>query len=220
MGSLVGVSEPNSNGNSYQSVINSINSFITGFNSDYVLEGTNLESDESYKNYIVLSPGIYDFEEWTTEENTVFLIPSYPEEISDSTNARWATENVLGRPVPVASFLGTDYRTISFNFDLHREMLGGLPTNINTVEKFLYGIKQAVYPADVEQVVNDTNYTGFVPRTAFVKFGAFCARGYITNVGHTWKKPLVYNKERNCYQYQVCNVNISMNAIDMSEGSY
>lgn len=207
----------------YKDNSDKISKFMTGFNNDYIINSTASKGDldDKYSCYILLTPGIYHFDEQKTEENTLFILPTYPDDVSDSVDAQWGTVAVLGRPVPVATFTGTGYRSVSFSFDIHREMLG--QSNISTIEDFLFGIKQAVYPSDVDFIDSrsgtEQTYTGFVPRVATVKLGAFFVKGYITSVGHTWKKPLVYNAEQECYQYQLCTVSMSINGIDMSQFS-
>lgn len=212
------------NSDFFKSVTDKISQFETGYNIDYVLNtDNNITNDEKYNCYIMLTPGLYDFDNPEAEipENTLFLLPTYPDDVSDSVDAQWGTVPVLGRPVPVATFTGTGYRSVSFSFDIHREMLGN--TNIKTIEDFLFGIKQAVYPSDVDFVDSRSgfkqSFTGFVPRVATVKLGAFFVKGYITSVNHTWKKPLVYNEELGVYQYQLCTVGLSINGVDMSQFS-
>ena len=202
----------------YKETADKITYFMTGFNNDYLLNGGwDVSNDERYNCYILLTPGIYHYDTKETEDNTLFVLPTYPDDVSDSVDAQWGTVPVLGRPVPVATFTGTGYRSVSFSFDVHREMLGD--TNVSVIEDFLFGIKQAVYPSDINFEENKVEYTGFVPRVATVKLGAFFVKGYITSVGHTWKKPLVYNEETKTYQYQLCTISMSINGVDMSQFS-
>ena len=220
---LVGTKSYTNSGSIYKETADKIDRYITGFNKDYVESVTDTTNDkDKYRSYILLKPGIMVKEgtKVKTEEETLFVLPSYPDDISDNVDAQWTTVPVLGRPVPVATFTGTGYRTVSFSFDIHREMLGN--SNIKDVEDFLFGIKQAVYPSDInleDGKNDDVNYIGHVPRVATVKLGAFCVKGYITSVNHTWKKPLLYNEDLQCYQYQLCTVGLSINGIDMSENS-
>lgn len=209
--------EIGSNNDFYKSVTDKISYFETGFNSDYVLKTGNISYNDKYSCYILLTPGLYDFDKKETADSTLFILPSYPDDVNDNVDAQWGMVSVLGRPVPVATFTGTGYRSVSFSFDIHREMLGD--TNISTVEDFLFGIKQAVYPSDVDFTNSNKSYTGFVPRIATVKLGAFFVKGYITSVNHTWKKPLIYNEELGMYQYQLCTVGLSINGVDMSQFS-
>lgn len=132
--------------------------------------------------------------------NQVVYLPSYPDEVSDSTSVNWAETGIIGRSTPIYSYNSTSARTISFSFDLHREMPKYLGENnrnkIYDVETILEVIRKCAYP----------NYenSGLKPPIVLFRFGQFKTRGIVTNVSYTWKKPIVDKK------YQLCTVSISM----------
>lgn len=133
-------------------------------------------------------------------DNKVVYLPCYPDEISDSTNVNWAETGIIGRSTPIYSYTSTSARSISFSFDLHREMPKYLgernSNNLYDIEGILQVLRKCAYP----------NYAnaGLKPPIVTFRFGKFKTRGIVTSVGYTWKKPIVDK------QYQLCSVSISM----------
>jgi len=142
------------------------------------------------ENFILLSDGV-ELEE--------IKMPLYPDEISEGYSANWSTNDIVGRPVPVGTYVGAGYRSVSFSFDTHRELHPD-------IDNFLVKIRRACYPT-----YHTKSGDGYIPRTVFVKIGNFVAIGYITSVNYQWRKPIIDGN------YQVCNIQIQMNAIDMGE---
>lgn len=128
----------------------------------------------------------------------IINIPFYPDEINEGFSAEWSTASVVGRPVPVGVYTGSGYRTVSINFDMHRE----LDPNIDVMIKEL---RNTVYSVRSED--------GYIPKFVIISIGEFVAKGYITSVSYAWKKPIIDDK------YQVCTIGIQMNAIDMGKDS-
>ena len=51
------------------------------------------------------------------------VLPSWPDNISDSTSANFSQTTPLGRSAPIYSYTGSGPRTVGFQFQLHRDML-------------------------------------------------------------------------------------------------
>ena len=83
--------------------------------------------------------------------NKLIILPNYPENIQDSSSASFASSIPLGRSAPIFSFSNSGPRTVSFQFELHREMLdqvnGYTPgTSLDTVDTLIREIQAAVVP--------------------------------------------------------------------------
>lgn len=52
-------------------------------------------------------------------------VPLYPDEITESINANWEEQSILGRSSSIAAYAGTSLKSVSFSLDLHRDLLTG-----------------------------------------------------------------------------------------------
>lgn len=127
----------------------------------------------------------------------IFLLPCYPDAITESQGATWSNNTPLGRSSPLSAYAGTNYRSISLNFKLHREMCN----DESYIDMILVEIRRAVFPWYVSQ--------GLIPPVATFQFGQYRCKGYVDNVTYNWQKPIVDG------MYQVCDVGVSF--IDVPE---
>lgn len=127
----------------------------------------------------------------------ILLLPCYPESVSESQGATWSSNTPLGRSSPMSAYVGTNYRTLSLNFKLHREMCN----DENYIDIVLVEMRRAVFPWYVSQ--------GLIPPVATFQFGEFRCKGYVDNLTYNWQKPIVDG------HYQVCDVSLSF--IDVPE---
>lgn len=127
----------------------------------------------------------------------IFLLPCYPEGISESQGATWSQNTPLGRSSPLAAYVGTNFRTMTLSFKLHREMVN----DESYIDKVLVELRRAVYPWYVSQ--------GLIPPVATFQFGQFRCKGYVDNVTYNWQKPIIDGN------YQVCDVSVSF--VDVPE---
>lgn len=121
----------------------------------------------------------------------IFALPCYPESISESQDANWVTQSPLGRSSPLSTFTGTGYRAFGLSLKLHREMTN----DEKYIDRILVEMRKAVYPKYTS--------TGMLPPITTFQFGEFRCKGYITNVGFNWQKPIVDG------YYQLCDVSLS-----------
>lgn len=128
--------------------------------------------------------------------SVLYELPCYPDEISDSVAPpMWNEDSPVGRSAPIFSFNGTGGGSVSFSFDLHREMSNGVP-----IENVLQLLRKSVYGRYSSSVVD-------APISTF-KFGEFIARGYVSNISFTNKKPIIDN------EYQVISVSVELKRIN------
>lgn len=126
----------------------------------------------------------------TSEEHA--YLPVYPDEIQDSLSASWSNQQIVGRSSPIAAYIGTNFRDVSFTLELHRELLQN-----NGVEDIIQLLDKSVYPKYTSQ--------GLIPPITIFRFGKFYAKGFVESVGRNWKKPINKNSE-----YSYVPVSISM----------
>ena len=52
-------------------------------------------------------------------------LPMYPEQVTESINANWEEQQVLGRSSPLSAYSGTSLKSVSFELNLHRDFITG-----------------------------------------------------------------------------------------------
>lgn len=61
------------------------------------------------------------------------LLPTYPEQISDSNSASFASSNPLSRSAPIFAYSYSGPRTVQINLQLHRDLMTQLNYNVSNV---------------------------------------------------------------------------------------
>lgn len=121
-----------------------------------------------------------------TDRTIAVQLPCYPEEITEQVNATWSTQNIIGRTGTLAAYTGTEDITVSFSFDLHREMeiqsnsTGSDPATIDFV---VSALKAACYPLYGPSTMK--------PPLVMFKFGNLEIDGRLTSLGITRKGPII-----------------------------
>lgn len=138
-------------------------------------------------------------------------LPCFPESIDDSYTSSWQSQDIIGRSSPLAAYMSTGFRQVSFNLQFHRELVfdndrynqvksmsqrnrNGQYSHISEIEEILTALKLACYPMYATD--------GLVSPTIYFRFGQFTCKGYLENVSYNWKLPIIDDK------YMVCDVNI------------
>lgn len=144
-------------------------------------------------------------------------LPVFPEEIGDQISATWSDTTIVGRSSPVSAYISTGFRSVSFSFDLHEDMMyyNGSGITQNTVSSnksiskngtkefmnIISRLRATVYP-------EYSNGSGMKPPLTLFRFGRFVVKGIVRSVGFNWKKPL--NDDNG---YKICTVSISIDGI-------
>lgn len=81
------------------------------------------------------------------------LLPQYPESISDATSVTWTSTSLLQSSAPIQTWSNSGPRTVSFEFDLHREMLA----DVNLAGESLLG--KDLISEEPETLLEDLVYT-------------------------------------------------------------
>lgn len=67
--------------------------------------------------------------------DTLLLLPTYPENITDNSQAQFVPSTPLARSAPIFSYSNSGPRSIQFSFTLHREMMNQV--NLESASSFL-----------------------------------------------------------------------------------
>ena len=73
----------------------------------------------------------YHMDEW-------FILPQYPESITDAMQSTFSQQNALARTAPVFSYSNSGPRSLTVNLNLHRDMLNDLNKNNASIKTFNY----------------------------------------------------------------------------------
>lgn len=93
----------------------------------------------------------YHTQEW-------FILPQYPESITDTCQSSFSQQNALARTAPVFAYSNSGPRTINVSLNLHRDMLNDLNSNnasikISNLEKTQEELK-VKNPISIGQLTN------------------------------------------------------------------
>lgn len=148
----------------------------------------------------------------------VVYLPVIPDEINDQISSSWSDTSIVGRSSPVSAYIGTGFRSISFSFDLHADMViyksdtevyninkGTSTEGRRLFERIISRLRATVYP--MYSSSSRENKT-MKPPITFFRFGQFAVKGIVRNVSFAWKKPLD-DQDR----YKLCTVSISIDGI-------
>lgn len=70
--------------------------------------------------------------------DTLIILPTFPESISDNINTTYASTTIIGRSAPIYSFTNSGPRSVDFQFKLHRDMMNQINIEKNA---YAYGLK-------------------------------------------------------------------------------
>ena len=142
--------------------------------------------------------------------NKVILLPNWPDNLMDSSSASFASSTPLGRSAPIFSYSNSGPRSISFQFELHREMLdqvnGYQPgSSMNLVDELAREIQAAVLPnyAASQKMVDPPMVACRVGNEIYIK-------GIINGqVSVSYSDPILYNDK-----YAVVTIGFTVTEVD------
>ena len=93
--------------------------------------------------------GSYSWEDDRGESNEEidharFVLPQWPEQISDSIQSSFVETNALSRSAPVFSYINSGPRTVEISLQLHRDMMYEANYTNNTLPKITYSNDKTV----------------------------------------------------------------------------
>lgn len=147
-------------------------------------------------------------------ENGVYcILPTYPESVSESTQASFNSTTILGRSAPIYTYTGSGPRKVAFEFTLHRDLMNdinitnnsfGITEDDDVLDELINTIEAAALPRyqNATKAVN--------PPIIAVRIGdQIYIKGVISgSVSKTYSGPIIDNK------YAVCKISFEVNEID------
>ena len=148
--------------------------------------------------------------------DTLILIPTWPESITDTMTANYSETSVLARSAPIYSFVNSGPRSFTISIQLHRDMLNSVNTN-NTnlkipnldseeyIDILIAQLQASALPryAASQKMVN--------PPLVSVRFGddIFCKGVVNGSVSVTYGGPILRSNK-----YALATVEFSMSEVD------
>lgn len=142
--------------------------------------------------------------------NKLIWLPNWPDNLMDSSTANFQSSSPLGRSAPIWSYSNSGPRSISFQFELHREMLdqvnGFEPgSSANIVDELVKQVQAAVLPtyASSSKMIDPPLVACRVGNDIFIK-------GIINGaVSVAYSGPILYNDK-----YALVNVGFTITEVD------
>ena len=152
--------------------------------------------------------------------NKYVIIPTYPEQISDSLGSSFNPTNMLSRTAPVYSYMYSGPRRIQFSIGLHRDMMTQFNRNnrsfiegvdigddyVDTLVKYLQAMALPSYKVgQVQSAINSGKLVN--PPMVAVRFGnTLFIKGIVDgNVGVDYSGPITRDNK-----YQQVSVNFTV----------
>lgn len=149
------------------------------------------------------------------EDGEYFLIPSYPDQIKDSMQSTFSSQNALSRSAPVFSYSNSGPRTVDISVQLHRDMFDQINFNNGSLKGMLFDedyvdlLVRKLMSIAVPKYSNSTKAVQ-VPQVA-VRFGnqLFIKGIVVGNVNTSYDAPILDDNK-----YAVCNVQFQVVEVD------
>ena len=163
-------------------------------------------------------PDCYLYISHLDEEYQYWMLPGYPEEITDSMESSFGSTSALGRSAPVYTYSSSGPRTIQINLEFHRDMFEeinrfrGKPfkDGDDMVEHFINAIQAIAVPK-----YNLSN-KAIEPPLVAVRLGTeVFIKGIVSSgVRVTYKKPILVNEK-----YAVVGISFTISEVDPYDSS-
>lgn len=140
-----------------------------------------------------------------------WMLPGYPNEVTDSMQSHFSQTTALGRSAPVYTFSNAGPRSIAISLEFHRDMFEEMPSNVvpndneDKAESFIHAIQAIAVPK-----YNLSN-KAIEPPLVAVRLGReVFIKGIVDGgVTVTYKKPILVNEK-----YAVVNIGFTITEVD------
>lgn len=168
---------------------------------------------KNWECYMLLKYGYNNNFNKSGQDQYLIELPLYPDQVTESISASWATQKVLGRSSPVSAYANTDLKTVNFSLDLHRDFLTGsfshtkdtMPDYYNNPQNQVAGKQKQTekgpfgtrtWYVNINKMLQMSCYpqytsAGLIPPTTYFIFGQMILKGYVTSYQTEWKKPIL-----------------------------
>ena len=148
-----------------------------------------------------------------------WVLPQYPDEVSDQMQSTFSDQNALGRSAPVYTFSSAGPRLVQFNLEFHRDMIDDANVGYNGVtpndnedrsDKLISALQAIAVPK-----YNLTNKSIEPPLVA-IRLGrqVFVKGVVISGITVTYKKPILANEK-----YAVIGLGFTVAEVDPYDAS-
>ena len=145
-----------------------------------------------------------------------WMLPGYPNEVSDSMSVQFPSTNALGRSAPVYTFSNSGPRTVTISLEFHRDMFEEMPSNVvpnddeDKAESFIHAIQAIAVPK-----YNLSNKAVEPPLVAIRLGREVFIKGIVSgNVSVTYKKPILVNEK-----YAIVSISFTVSEVDPYDSS-
>lgn len=148
-----------------------------------------------------------------------WVLPFYPDSISDSMQSNFAESQALGRSAPVFTFSNAGPRKVQIQIDIHRDMMDDVNLGISNVqlkngEDYLESLIHALQSIAVPKY-NLTNKAVEPPLVGLRICNQVFIKGVVTSgIGITYKKPILANDK-----YATVELSIEISEVDPYDAS-
>lgn len=138
------------------------------------------------------------------------VLPSYPENISDSMQSTFAQTTALSRSAPTFTYSNSGPRTVRIDLQLHRDMMDDINLNVSNLKENVLDFRKEDYIdllvkylqacAVPKYSTYSSGAKAVEPPWVAIKFGnEIFIKGVITtSIDVTYKKPILANKKYAC----------------------
>lgn len=168
-----------------------------------------------------LLPDCYLYISHLDEEYQYWMLPGYPDDISDSMESNFGTATALGRSAPVYTYSSSGPRSIQINLEFHRDMFEEINANAGgNVKKFDNGDDMAETFIKAIQAIAVPKYNlsnkAIEPPLVAIRLGR---EVFIKGIVHggvriTYKKPILVNEK-----YAIVGISFTVSEVDPYDSS-
>lgn len=156
-------------------------------------------------------PDCYIYISHLDENFQYWMLPGYPDEVTDSMQSTFNPTTALGRSAPVYTFSNSGPRSIQISLNFHRDMFEEMPSNVvpkdgeDKAESFIHALQAIAVPR-----YNLSN-KAIEPPLVAVRLGReVFIKGVVTSgISVTYKKPILVNEK-----YAQMSVGFTISEVD------
>jgi hypothetical protein len=142
-------------------------------------------------------PDCYLYISHLDEDYQYWMLPGYPDEVSDQMDSSFQPSTALGRSAPVYTFSSSGPRSVNFTLRFHRDMFDEMPSNVNLkdgedqADSFIHALQAIAVPK-----YNLSNKAIEPPLVAIRLGKEIFIKGVVTSgIGVTYGKPILVNEK-------------------------
>lgn len=180
-------------------------------------------ADNSILNRVL--PDCYLYISHLDEGYQYWMLPGYPDEVTDNMESNFSTTTALGRSAPVYTFSHSGPRTVQINLNFHRDMFEEInqfqyPNNTEGYGKFVDGDDMAEKFIHALQAIAVPKYNlsnkAIEPPLVAVRLGReVFIKGVVTSgINVTYGKPILSNEK-----YAIVKVGFTISEVDPYDAS-